>query len=190
MDKTENNYISSLELKNHSELLRRVRERTVSSRSTYTANNLAKVKPIIDKLLNNQKDILVTSEETGYTANTLYVKLVDGFKFLVDNSTEYGPIYAELRSQVSLKKTDTGVLIYFKDTLRNQIKAKELEYNFKDSSVWRRELLAWLQTAEDMDTWRKENLVIKPEDIKWLEEKQKITDFEFDTAEDKLTIIR
>jgi len=41
-----------------------------------------------------------------------------------------------------------------------------------------------------MDTWRKENLVIKPEDIKWLEEKQKITDFEFDTAEDKLTIIR
>jgi hypothetical protein len=190
MDKTENNYISSLELENHSELLRRVRERTTGTRSSYTANNLARVKPIIDKLLNSQKDMLITAEETGYKVNTLYVKLMDGFKFLVDNSIEYGSIYAELRSQVAIRKTETGVLIYFKDTLRNQIKAKELEYNFKDPSVWRKEFLTWLQTAKDMDTWRKENLVIKPEDIEWLEEKQKTTDFEFDTAEDKLTIIR
>jgi hypothetical protein len=144
----------------------------------------------LDKLLEGQNDILVTAEETGYTPNTLHVKLSDGFKFLVDNSTEYGPIYAELRTQIALRKTDTGVLIYFKDTLRNQIKAKELQYEFADSKVWKAELLAWLQDAKEMDTFKRENIIIKHEDIKWLEEQQKLVDFEFDTAKDTLKVAR
>jgi len=153
-------------LQDHSALLRKLRSRSSISRSTYTPTNAHKVKPIIDKLLDGNTDILVTAEETGYKVNTLHVKLSDGFKFLVDNSTEYGPIYAELRTQVALRKTATGVLIYFKDTIRNQIKAKE------------------------MDTFRRENLIIKHEDIKWLEEQQKLVDFEFDTVKDTLSVVR
>ena len=177
-------------LQNHSELLRKMRSKGSARRSTYSPTNAHKIKPIIDKLLDGKSDILVTAEETGYTVNTLYVKLTDGLKFLVDNSTEYGPIYAELRTQVAFRKTDTGVLIYFKDTLRNQIKAKELQYEFADSKVWKAELLAWLQDAKEMDTFKRENIIVKHEDIKWLEEQQKLVDFEFDTAKDTLSVVR
>ena len=177
-------------IQNHSELLRKIRSKGSASRSTYSPTNAHKVKPILDKLLDGQNDILVTAEETGYTPNTLYVKLADGFKFLVDNSTEYGPIYAELRTQVALRKTDTGVLIYFKDTLRNQIKAKELQYEFADSKVWKAELLAWLQDAKEMDTFKRDRIIVKQEDIKWLEEQQKLVDFEFDTVKDTLKVVR
>ena len=177
-------------LQDHSELLRKMRSRSSISRSTYSPTNAHKVKPIIDKLLEGNTDILVTAEETGYKVNTLHVKLSDGFKFLVDNSTEYGPIYAELRTQVALRKTDTGVLIYFKDTLRNQIKAKEMKYDFADSKVWKAELLAWLQDAKEMATFRRENVIVKHEDIKWLEEQQKLVDFEFETTKDTLSVVR
>ena len=177
-------------IQNHSELLRKMRSKSSISRSTYSPTNAHKVKPILDKLLDGQNDILVTAEETGYTPNTLHVKLSDGFKFLVDNSTEYGPIYAELRTQIALRKTDTGVLIYFKDTLRNQIKAKELQYEFADSKVWKAELLAWLQDAKEMDTFKRDRIIVKHEDIKWLEEQQKLVDFEFDAVKDTLNVVR
>ena len=177
-------------LEDHSNLLRKMRTKGIARRSTYSPTNAYKVKPILDKLLDGQKDMLVTAEDTGYTVNTLYVKLTDGFKFLVDNSTEYGPVYAELRTQVSFRKTDTGILIYFKDTTRNQIKARELQYEFADSKVWKAEFLAWLQDAKEMDTFQRENLIIKHEDIKWLEEQQKLVDFEFGTAKDALNAVR
>ena len=177
-------------LENHSNLLRKIRTKSPANWSTYSPTNTHKVKPIIDKLLEGQKDILVTAEETGYTVNTLYVKLIDGFKFLVDNSTEYGAVYAELRTQVSLRKTDTGVLIYFKDTLRNQIRARELQYEFADSSVWRAELLAWLQDAKDMDEFKRERLVVKPDDRAWLEEQKKLVDYEFNVTDDSLHVVK
>ena len=167
-----------------------MRSKSSISRSTYSPTNAHKVKPILDKLLDGQNDILVTAEETGYTPNTLHVKLSDGFKFLVDNSTEYGPIYGELRTQVALRRTNTGVLIYFKDTTRNQIKARELQYEFADSSVWKGELLAWLQNAEEMDTFNRENVKVDAKDVKWLEDQQKLVDFEFDTDNGSLNIVR
>ena len=182
--------MSEKTLEDHSNLLRRLRSRPSPARSSYSASSTAKVKPVLDRLLDGRNDILVTAEETGYTVNTLYVKLVDGLKFLVDNSEEYGSVYAELRSQISMRKTDTGVLIYFKDTVRNLIKEKELKYDYADSSVWRGELLTWLQTAQDMETWKRDNLVLKEEDLRWLEEQQKTIDFEFDTAQDRLAVIR
>jgi len=167
-----------------------MRSRGSARRSTYSPTNAHKIKPIVDRLLDGNTDVLVTAKETGYTVNTLYVKLADGLKFLVDNSTEYGPIYVELRTQIALRKTDTGVLIYFKDTLRNQIKAKEMKYDFADSKVWKAELLAWLQDAKEMATFRRENVIVKHEDIKWLEEQQKLVDFEFDTTKDTLSVVR
>ena len=177
-------------LEDHSDLLRKLRTKPVARRSTYSPTNAYKIKPILDKLLDGQKDIVVTAEETGYTVNTLYVKLTDGFKFLVDNSTEYGPIYADLRTQVSFRKTNAGVLIYYKDTTRNQIKAKELQHEFADSSVWKGELLAWLQTAEELDTFNRENVRVDTKDTKWLEDQQKLVDFEFDTDNGALNVVR
>jgi len=177
-------------LEDHSNLLRKIRTKGTARRSTYSPTNAHKIKPILDKLLDGQKDMLVTAEDTGYTANTLYVKLLDGFKFLVDNSTEYGPIYAELRTQVSFRKTNAGVLIYFKDTTRNQIRAKELQHEFADSSVWKAELLAWLQDAKEMDTFNRENIIINKADTNWLEAQKKLVDFEFDSDGSSLKVVR
>jgi len=190
MDNTNEAYKRETTLEDHSNLLHKIRTKPVARRSTYSPTNAYKIKPILDKLLDGQKDMLVTSEDTGYTVNTLYVKLTDGFKFLVDNSTEYGPIYAELRTQVSFRKTDTGILIYFKDTTRNQIKARELQYEFADSSIWKAELLTWLQNAKELDTFNKENIMVNKEDIKWLGEQQKLVDFLFDTDGSSLNVAR
>lgn len=190
MDNTSEAHKREATLEDHSNLLRKIRTKPAARRSTYSPTNAYKIKPILDKLLDGQKDMLITAEDTGYTVNTLYVKLTDGFKFLVDNSTEYGPIYAELRTQVSFRKTDTGVLIYFKDTTRNQVKARELQHEFADSSVWKTELLTWLQDAKELDTFNKENIMVSKEDIKWLYEQQKLIDFLFDTDGSSLNVAR
>ena len=190
MDNTSEAHKREATLEDHSNLLRKIRTKPAARRSTYSPTNAYKIKPILDKLLDGQKDMLITAEDTGYTVNTLYVKLLDGFKFLVDNSTEYGPIYAELRTQVSFRKTDTGVLIYFKDTTRNQVKARELQHEFADSSVWKTELLTWLQDAKELDTFNKENIMVSKEDIKWLYEQQKLIDFLFDTDGSSLNVAR
>ena len=190
MDNTNEAHKREATLEDHSDLLRKIRTKPAARRSTYSPTNAYKIKPILDKLLDGQKDMLITAKDTGYTVNTLYVKLTDGFKFLVDNSTKYGPIYADLRTQVSFRKTSAGVLIYYKDTTRNQIKARELQYEFADSSVWKGELLAWLQTAEELDTFNRENVRVDTKDTKWLEEQQKLVDFEFDTDNGALNVVR
>ena len=81
-------------------------------------------------------------------------------------------------------------MIYFKDTTRNQIKARELQYEFADSSVWKGELLAWLQNAKEMETFNRENVKVDAKDVKWLEDQQKLVDFEFDADSDSLNIVR
>jgi hypothetical protein len=81
-------------------------------------------------------------------------------------------------------------LIYFKDTTRNQIKARELQYEFADSSIWKAELLTWLQNAKELDTFNKENIMVNKEDIKWLGEQQKLVDFLFDTDGSSLNVAR
>tara|TARA_R110000822_G_scaffold43327_6_gene117068 strand:- start:1282 stop:1911 length:630 start_codon:yes stop_codon:yes gene_type:complete len=190
MDNTNTPHRRESALEDHSNLLRKIRTKPAARRSTYSPTNAYKIKPILDKLLDGQKDMLITADDTGYTVNTLYVKLLDGFKFLVDNSTEYGPIYADLRTQVSFRKTSAGVLIYYKDTTRNQLKAIELQHEFADSSVWKGELLTWLQTAEEMDTFNRENVRVDTGDTKWLEDQQKLVDFEFDTGNGSLNVVR
>jgi hypothetical protein len=81
-------------------------------------------------------------------------------------------------------------LIYFKDTTRNQVKARELQHEFADSSVWKTELLTWLQDAKELDTFNKENIMVNKEDIKWLYEQQKLIDFLFDTDGSSLNVAR
>ena len=59
------------------------------NRSSYSPNAAKQVQPILDRLLETGKDVYVSSQETGFTPNTLYVKFNDGFKFIVELEYEF-----------------------------------------------------------------------------------------------------
>ena len=56
--------------------------------------------------------------------------------------------------------------------------------------MWKGELLAWLQNAKEMETFNRENVKVDAKDVKWLEDQQKLVDFEFDADSDSLNIVR
>ena len=69
-------------------------------RSTYTETSAESVKPIIDKLLAEPKDVYVPSLGTGYTPRTLLVKINDALLWYEENTDEPDD-YILLRSQIS-----------------------------------------------------------------------------------------
>jgi hypothetical protein len=122
-------------------------------RSTYSPNAAKQVQPILDRLIETGQDVYVNAQQTGYTTNTLYVKFNDGFKFILDNFDEEK--YALLRNKVAIRKTDDGIIIYFKGTIQNALKSKVMDYEFNNSIAWKNELETWYKTAKDTELFER-----------------------------------
>ena len=128
-------------------------------RSSYTKDTAAMVQPIMDKLLGDGSDVFVPAANTGYSANTLYGKLNDGLLWLMHNTaeTDKNEAYRMLRTQVSMRKMDDGVLIYFKDAVRDIKRTPNkpvLEGVTADGVKWRHDLLSWLQRAQEGEMFK------------------------------------
>ena len=128
-------------------------EKAKPNRSTYSPNAAKQVQPILDRLIETGQDVYVNAQQTGYTANTLYVKFNDGFKFILDNFDE--DKYSILRTKVAIRKTDDGIIIYFKETINNSLKSKAIDYEFNDSMTWKNDLETWYKTAKDTELFER-----------------------------------
>ena len=134
-------------------------------RSSYSPNAAKQFQPILDRLLETGKDVYISSQETGYSPNTLYVKFNDGFKFIVDNFDENK--YTLLRSRVSVRKLDNGILVYFKDTTKNAMSLREIEYEYNDSIRWKNDLETWYKTAKDSELFER-SVAVSNDDKEWV----------------------
>ena len=130
-----------------------IEQKPKPNRSTYSPNAAKQVQPILDRLIETGQDVYVNAKQTGYTANTLYVKFNDGFKFILDNFDE--DKYSILRTKVAIRKTDDGIIIYFKETINNSLKSKAIDYEFNDSITWKNELETWYKTAKDTELFER-----------------------------------
>jgi hypothetical protein len=143
-----------------------------SRRSSYSAQTAEMVKPILDKLLENPKDIFVPCGGTGYSVNTLYVKINDGLKWLMNNDSVDGNTYRLLRTQICIRKLEEGCLVYFKEGLKalrqQDLTAKELDIATNDSIKWRHDVLTWLQSAQPDEVFARENIAISDDDKRWV----------------------
>jgi len=128
-------------------------EKAKPNRSSYSPNSAKQVQPILDRLMETGQDVYVNAQQTGYTANTLYVKFNDGFKFILDNFDE--DKYSILRTKVAIRKTDDGIIIYFKETINNSLKSKAIDYEFNDSMTWKNDLETWYKTAKDTELFER-----------------------------------
>ena len=135
------------------------------NRSSYSPNAAKQVQPILDSLLETGKDVYISSQETGFTPNTLYVKFNDGFKFIIDNFDDNK--YVILRSRIAFRKLDNGILAYFKDVVKNRMTLRELEYEFNDSIRWKNDLEAWYKTAKDSELFER-SVAVNPDDKEWI----------------------
>ena len=140
-------------------------QNTSINRSTYSPTAAKQVQPILDQLLETGKDVYVSSQHTGLTPNTLYVKFNDGFKFIIDNFNSNK--YAILRSRVAFRKMDNGILAYFKDVAKNRMTLRELEYEFNDSIRWKNDLEEWYRTAKDSELFER-SVAVSPNDKEWI----------------------
>jgi len=141
-------------------------------RSSYTKETAAMVQPIMDKLLGDGADVFVPAANTGYSANTLYGKLNDGLLWLMHNTAEKdkNEAYRMLRTQVSMRKMDDGVLIYFKAAVRDIKRTPSkpaLEGVSADGVKWRHDLLSWLQRSQEGEMF-KADVMTDDDDQRWV----------------------
>lgn len=141
-------------------------------RSSYTKDTAAMVQPIMDKLLGDGGDVFVPASSTGYSSNTLYGKLNDGLLWLMHNTAETNKneAYRMLRTQVSMRKMDDGVLIYFKEAIRDIKRTPSkpvLEGIAADGVKWRHDLLSWLQRAQEGEMF-KADVTTDDDDQRWV----------------------
>lgn len=146
-------------------------------RSSYTETSAETVKPILDKLLNDAKDVFVPALGTGYTARTLFVKINDGLLWYMENSDEPDE-YILLRSQIALRTIydaeNPGVLVYFKHGMRKMRRknreGKALEFHTTDSSLWRHNVVRWLESATEGKMFESGNIEepLTDDDERWL----------------------
>jgi len=156
------------------------------NRSSYSPNAAAQVQPILDRLLETGKDVYVSSQETGFTPNTLYVKFNDGFKFIIDNFNDNK--YVILRSRVAFRKLDNGILAYFKDVVKNRMTLRELEYEFNDTIRWKNDLETWYKTAKDSELFER-SVAINNDDKEWIYNLVS-SDSEVDVTESKVRVMK
>ena len=146
-------------------------------RSTYTETSAESVKPIIDKLLAEPKDVFVPSLGTGYTPRTLLVKINDALLWYEENTDEPED-YILLRSQISSRiiqdNENPGVLVYFKRGMRKMrrknYEGKALEFHTTDSSLWRHNVVRWLESATEGKMFESGNIEepLTDDDERWL----------------------
>ena len=156
------------------------------NRSSYSPNAAKQVQPILDRLLETGKDVYVSSQETGFTPNTLYVKFNDGFKFIIDNFDDNK--YVILRSRIAFRKLDNGILAYFKDVVKNRMTLRELEYEFNDSIRWKNDLETWYKTAEDSELFER-SVAVSPNDKEWIYNLVS-SDSEVEVTESKVRVMK
>jgi hypothetical protein len=156
------------------------------NRSSYSPNAAKQVQPILDSLLETGKDVYISSQETGFTPNTLYVKFNDGFKFIIDNFDDNK--YVILRSRIAFRKLDNGILAYFKDVVKNRMTLRELEYEFNDSIRWKNDLETWYKTAKDSELFER-SVAINPNDKEWIYNLVS-SDSEVEVTESKVRVMK
>mgnify|MGYP007004762290 FL=1 len=156
------------------------------NRSSYSPNAAKQVQPILDRLLETGKDVYISSQETGFTPNTLYVKFNDGFKFIIDNFDDNK--YVILRSRIAFRKLDNGILAYFKDVVKNRMTLRELEYEFNDSIRWKNDLEAWYKTAKDSELFER-SVAINNDDKEWIYNLVS-SDSEVEVTESKVRVMK
>ena len=156
------------------------------NRSSYSPNAAKQVQPILDSLLETGKDVYISSQETGFTPNTLYVKFNDGFKFIIDNFDDNK--YVILRSRIAFRKLDNGILAYFKDVVKNRMTLRELEYEFNDSIRWKNDLETWYKTAEDSELFER-SVAVSPNDKEWIYNLV-TSDSEVEVTESKVRVMK
>ena len=161
-------------------------ENTGINRSSYSPNAAKQVQPILDRLLETGKDVYISSQETGFTPNTLYVKFNDGFKFIIDNFDDNK--YVILRSRIAFRKLDNGILAYFKDVVKNRMTLRELEYEFNDSIRWKNDLEAWYKTAKDSELFER-SVAVNPDDKEWVYNLVS-SDSEVEVTESKVRVMK
>ena len=156
------------------------------NRSSYSPNAAKQVQPILDRLLETGKDVYISSQETGFTPNTLYVKFNDGFKFIIDNFDDNK--YVILRSRIAFRKLDNGILAYFKDVVKNRMTLRELEYEFNDSIRWKNDLETWYKTAKDSELFER-SVAVSPTDKEWVYNLV-TSDSEVEVTESKVRVMK
>ena len=156
------------------------------NRSSYSPNAAKQVQPILDSLLETGKDVYISSQETGFTPNTLYVKFNDGFKFIIDNFDDNK--YVILRSRIAFRKLDNGILAYFKDVIKNRMTLRELEYEFNDSIRWKNDLETWYKIAKDSELFER-SVAVNPDDKEWVYNLVS-SDSEVEVTESKVRVMK
>jgi len=135
------------------------------TRGSYTPTNAEQFREVFDEMIVNNKPKEIHSDMVNLKPSTLYIKANDALKWLAECDLKRGGDYASLRSRVAITRTEYGILIYFKASI-NQISRAAM--TAETNKGWKEELTIWLQSAQPMEIFAREGILISPEDKEWL----------------------
>lgn len=163
-------------------------------RSSYSEINAESIKPVIIKLQDSEQDVFISARNSGYSVNTLYVKFNDGLKWLIDNIKDDNT-YKDIRTRVSVRKLEDGILVYFKNSYRVRSGrpplTPDLAYTTDNKSLWRGEIKCWLEKAKE-GTLYEQTIILDEEDRQWIENTVSALtpDAELEFKDNKVRILR
>lgn len=149
----------------HPPIYNKRRHSDPACRSTYSPAAAQEFKPLFDTMIASLKDVLLTETQTGYRANTLYIKVNDALKWLLENDPDKDK-YALFRTRIAVKKLPEGVRIEYKRTISHILqRAAETGH----SLTWKDDFLKWVETAQPYEIFDRKNVLVTPEQKKFVE---------------------
>lgn len=122
--------------------------RASTYRPYFTENNANSVKHIFDTYLSDPRHTLVPASHSGYSVRTLYNRLWSGLKWLSERGLEPEK-YKTLKDSISLRQTESGILILPKKTLRDLTSIAVVDDNEKKK--WFDKFVEWCGKAKEND---------------------------------------
>ena len=133
------------------------------------------IKPFIDGMIENKGDIVYDfatwcTEETGISKDTLYFRVHQSIRYLVERMDTPDRKYQQWRETIEFfRKKDVGIIISYRKGLNtgDGLVPRFIQPNTQ-MPKWRERLDKWLENDEDMEPFNVENLALDQVEIRQL----------------------
>ena len=145
-------------------ILKNTEER--SGGNYYNRNDAEKLKPFLDEMmLDNEPREFRFSDYPQWSPNTVWLKINQAIKYIVDNLDDADKKYAYFRNKLKICKTENGVLFKIVDAPDGWIAHKVSGENSKELETYKDKVFSFMESSEEGEELDIKDLNIEEEDV-------------------------
>lgn len=120
-----------------------------------------------------EKDLLLDSKKLRKSRESLVIQISQSWMWLINNapSEQEAHRLMELKAKILVKRVLEGVILVWKKEINpDDIVSKLVNSQVKTSEAWKKELLDFVNVAEDGKLLHVDGIILEPYDIAWIKE--------------------